>query len=84
MKVEIVFRVLPKSSEINVDTLIEKIKDKISPVKIEKEPIAFGLFAVKFSKIVEDKEGELEKVESKLKKIDEVGEYDVVSTTRLL
>lgn len=84
MSVEVVFRVLPRSSEVNVDELIEKIKDKISPTRVEKEPIAFGLFAVKFSKIVEDKEGELEKVENKLKEIEEVGEYDIVRTTRLL
>ena len=84
MSVEIVLRVFPKSSEVGIDELVEKIKEKVSPEKIEKEPLAFGLFAVKVHKVVEEKEGEAEKIEKEIKEIEGVGECQIISLTRLL
>ena len=84
MKVEVIFRILPKSAEVDIERLKERIEKEIMPEKIEVEPIAFGLNAIKISKIIEDREGELENLESKVKSIEDIGEYDIVSITRLL
>lgn len=84
MKVEVVFRVLPKNAETDIKRLEEEIRKKLLPEKIEREPIAFGIFSIKFSKLVKDEAGELEKIETILKQIDEVGEYDIILITKVL
>lgn len=82
-KVEVVFKVFPKDENVDIKDLKNKIEEEILPEKIEEEPIAFGIVALKFSKIVEDKENEIEKIESKIKNISEIGEYDIISISRL-
>lgn len=83
MRVEVIFRILPKSAEVDIERLKERIEKEIMPEKIEVEPIAFGLNAIKISKIIEEREGELENLESKVKSIEDIGEYDIISMTRL-
>ncbi len=77
-------KVLPKTVEIDLDKLEEKIKSAINPDKIDREPIAFGLVAFHVVKIVQDAGGELENVEKKLKDIEEVGEVEVTGISRSL
>lgn len=77
-------KVLPKTIEIDLDKLEEKIKSAINPDKIDREPIAFGLVAFHVVKIVQDAGGELENVEKKLKDIEEVGEVEVTGISRSL
>ncbi|MHA1743103.1 MAG: elongation factor 1-beta, partial [Candidatus Heimdallarchaeota archaeon] len=62
--------------------LEEKIKSAINPEKIEREPIAFGLVALHVAKFVPDAGGEVEKIEKKLKEIEEVGEVEVTGISR--
>jgi translation elongation factor aEF-1 beta len=76
------FKVLPKTVEVDLDRLEEKIKAAIQPEKIEREPIAFGLVAFHVVKFVPDAGGELEKIENKLKAIEEVGEVEVTGISR--
>jgi translation elongation factor aEF-1 beta len=75
-------KVLPKTVEVDLDKLEEKIKAAIDPEKIQREPIAFGLVAFLIVKYVQDAEGEMEKIESKLKAIEEVGEVEVTAISR--
>jgi translation elongation factor aEF-1 beta len=75
-------KVLPKTVEVDLDKLEEKIKAAIQPEKIEREPIAFGLVAFYVVKVVADAGGELEKIESRLKAIEEVGEVEVTGISR--
>ena len=77
-------KVLPKTIEIDLDKLEEKIKKAINPEKIDREPIAFGLVAFHVVKYVPDSGGEMEKIENKLKAIEEVGEVEVTGITRSL
>jgi len=77
-------KVLPKDVNINLDKLEEKIKAAINPEKIDREPIAFGLVAFHVVKFVPDSGGEMEKVEKKLKEIEEVGEIEVTGISRSL
>lgn len=75
-------KVLPKTVEVDLDKLEEKIKEAIQPEKIEREPIAFGLVAFHVVKFIPDAGGEMEKIEEKLKAIEEVGEVEVTGVSR--
>lgn len=77
-------RVMPKSVEVDLDKLEQRIKESISPDRIERNPIAFGIIAFNIIKIIPDDAKELEVLESKLKSIEEVGEVEVTQITRSL
>jgi len=77
-------KVLPKTVEVDLDKLEEKIKKAIDPEKMQREPIAFGLVALHVVKIVPDAGGQIDELESKLKAIEEVGEIEVIGVTRSL
>ena len=77
-------KVMPKTVEVNLDNLEEKIKAAIRPEKIEREPIAFGLVVFHVVKFIPDAGGELEKIENKLKSIPEIGEIEVTEVTKSL
>jgi elongation factor 1-beta len=82
-KVLVVFRILPKE-DADLSELEEEIVNSIFPEKIEREPIAFGLIALKTSKLVEDQEGEIQKIEEKLNAINSISQVEVVEITRTL
>lgn len=81
-KVLVVFRVMPKSVETDLELLEKRIKESISPERIERIPIAFGIVALNVFKLIPDESGELEKIENKLKSIDLVSEIEVTEVTR--
>ena len=83
-EVIVTFKIMPKAVETNLDELENKIKEEIRPERMEREPIAFGLVALKVTKLVPEASGELEKVENKLKSIEGVGEVEVVEVSRSL
>ena len=75
-------KVLPKTVQTDLDKLEQKIKEAIDPEKMEREPIAFGLVAIHVVKFVPDAGGEVEKVENKLKAIEEIGEIEITGISR--
>jgi len=79
-EVILVFRILPDDME-NFDQ-IKKDLGKLKPDRLEEEPIAFGLKALKFTKIVEDGEGAVDKVEDALGKVDNVKEVETIAVSR--
>ncbi len=83
-EVIVTFKVMPKAIETNLDELESKIKEEIKPERMEREPIAFGLVALKVTKLVPEAGGELEKLENKLRDIEGVGEVEVVEVSRSL
>jgi elongation factor 1-beta len=83
-KVALELRVLPKDVNVNMEKLEKEIMEKIKPEKISKRPIAFGLECVLLIKIVEDAEGEVEKVENSLKEIRDIGQIEVTRISRTL
>ncbi len=83
-EVIVTFKVMPKTVETNLDELENKINEEIKPERMEREPIAFGLVALKVTKLVPEAGGELEKVENKLRNIEDVGEVEVVEVSRSL
>jgi elongation factor 1-beta len=83
-KVLVTFKIMPKDAEVNLDELESSLKNLISPDKISREPIAFGLEAILLSKLIDDAEGELGNLENKIKSLDSVGEVEVVEITRTI
>lgn len=77
-------KVMPKSVEVDLDKLEADIKNSVNPERITREPIAFGLVVFHVTKIVPDAEGEVDKIENRLKAIEEVGEIEVTGITRTL
>ncbi len=78
----VVFKIIPESMD-----LFGKVKaelEKLKPQRLEEEPIAFGLKAWKFTKIIPDEEGTLPALEEKLSRIKGVQTVDNVEISRSL
>ncbi len=82
-KVLMLLRILPEDVNVDIQELKKNILSKIS-ANIQEVPIAFGLVALHVTTIVEDKEGEIGKVEKILKEIKGVGEIEVLEVARTL
>ena len=81
-EVLVYLRVMPASIEVNLEDLEAKIKSAISPEKIVRKPIAFGIVALELLKVVPDAGGVVDELEQKLKSIKEVGEVEIIGITR--
>lgn len=75
-KVVVKIRVIPEHKN-QENQIIERIK----PEKYYKKPFVFGIDALYLEKMIEDKEGELEKIENILREI-EVS-YEIENITRI-
>lgn len=80
----VTFRIMPESVEVDLDSLEKEIKEEINPQRIQRVPIAFGLNAIQMIKIVEEREGEMDRITDKIKSIKGVREVEVVGLTRSL
>jgi len=83
-KVLLVLKVLPSSVEADLNQIKERIVKEIGNVSIREEPIAFGLTALIVNTLIEDREGEVERIENKIKSIENVGEIEVIEVARTL
>jgi len=83
-KVLLTLKVLPSSVEADLNQIKERIVKEIGNVSIKEEPIAFGLTALIVNTLIEDREGEVERIEKKIKSIENVGEIEVIEVARTL
>ncbi|RLE85413.1 MAG: elongation factor 1-beta [Thermoprotei archaeon] len=87
-RVLVLIRVLPKEADISPDILLEKIKktlpDKYQIVRHQHEPIAFGLEALRMTIVIPEEAGGTENLEQTISHIDEVGQIDVLSVSRVI
>lgn len=83
-EVIVTFKVMPESSDVDMDALEARIKESLKPDRMSKEPVAFGIFSLQVIKIIEDAEGEMEKAEGALRSLEGVGEVEVASLTKTL
>lgn len=79
-------KVLPADAEINLDGVTESLKTSV-PEGMElkqyaKEPIAFGLHAIVADFMLDDSEGQMDKLEDAIKSVDGVGEIEVMNISR--
>lgn len=75
---------MPEGIDTNLDFIEETLKKELNPQKMERVPIAFGLNSIEIIKLVEEKEGELERVTNVIKKIEGVRQVEIKSLTRSL
>jgi elongation factor 1-beta len=80
----VTFKIMPEGVETDLDSVEKDIKKEINPQRMERIPIAFGLNAVQIIKLVDEKEGEMDRVTDKIKSIKGVREVEVVGLTRSL
>jgi elongation factor 1-beta len=79
-------KILPAEAETDLDGVIESLKKSI-PEGMEikahaKEPIAFGLNSIVGDFMLDDAEGQMDKLEEAIKGITGVGEIEVMNISR--
>ncbi|MDQ3948658.1 MAG: elongation factor 1-beta [Thermoproteota archaeon] len=79
-------RILPADAESNLENVIESIKKSV-PTGMEMksssmEPIAFGLKALIGDFLLDDAEGQMDKLEESIKSVEGVGEIEVTNISR--
>ncbi|WP_297519458.1 elongation factor 1-beta [Thermococcus sp.] len=81
-------KVMPTDPEINLDELEAKLREalpeKFGLAKVEREPIAFGLVALKFYVLAKDEEGyDLDQVIEAFEKVENVESVSVGTVSRI-
>jgi elongation factor 1-beta len=75
-----VYRIMPASPEKFDD--MKKALEALKPERMEEEPIAFGLKAIKFTKIIPDASGAQDELEKKLESIDLAENVETLMVSR--
>ena len=83
-EVAVTLRLMPESAEANLEKLEAMIRERIKVHSISREPIAFGLEALRVVAVVEDAAGGTEPLEKELSSLPGVGNVQVIGLTRLL
>lgn len=81
-KVICVYRIMPSAPE-KFDN-VKKSLEELKPERLEEEPIAFGLKALKFTKVIPDESGTQDELENKLESIDGVENIETLTVSRSL
>ena len=87
-RVLVSMKIFPTGIEIDREVLKKDIErtlpDYTSVYKFEEEPIAFGLVAIIAHILVpEDRDGSIDEVESSLKKIDKISDFQTLMVRRV-
>ena len=80
-------KILPTGVEIDLDQVAKKIKEAlkegIALRKYTKEPLAFGLYFIKGEFILDDREGQMDALESVIRSVEGVSELQVLNMSRM-
>ncbi len=87
--VVITFKVMPESTEVDLELLKKKISSKLNDFgaevgKVEVEPVAFGLKALHFICVMDENLGSTESVEKDINNLEGVSSIDVVDVRRAI
>ncbi|MFL6498943.1 MAG: elongation factor 1-beta, partial [Nitrososphaera sp.] len=79
-------RILPAEAESNLEGVVELLKRSV-PEGMEMkcstlEPVAFGLKAIVGDFLLDDAEGQMDKLEESIKAVEGVGELEVMNISR--
>ena len=79
-------RILPAEAESNLEDVVQLIKRSV-PEGMEMksstlEPIAFGLKAIVGDFLLDDAEGQMDKLEESIKSVEGAGELEVMNISR--
>jgi len=79
-------RIMPADAESNIDNVLQSIKKSMPQGMDMKghaiEPIAFGLKAIIGDFLLDDAEGQMDKLEESIKNVEGVGEIEVTNISR--
>ena len=79
-------KILPFDAETNLDvvskSLTYNIPSGMELNSVTKEPVAFGLFSLLIDFIMDDSEGQMDKLEHFLESTHGVGQFEVVTMSR--
>lgn len=77
----VTFRIMPKEIDTDLKKIEKEVNKKIKPQRTETIPIAFGLNALKIIKLVEEKEGEIDRITEEIMNIPGVQNVEVLDLT---
>lgn len=83
-EVKVTFKIMPESGDTDISQIESQVKSKMEVKSVEKEPIAFGLVALKVTVALMDAEGVVDKMEEELRALKGVGEVEVAEISRYL
>ena len=79
-------KILPSDAETNLDEVSKMLSDTIPSgmelKSVTKEAVAFGLFSLLIDFIMDDSEGQMDKLEHFLESTHGVGQFEVVTMSR--
>jgi elongation factor 1-beta len=85
-KLVIRVKILPSDADTNLDAvsklLSESMPERMELNAVSKEPVAFGLFSLLADFILDDAEGQMDKLEDFLGKTEGIGQFEVVTMSR--
>jgi len=83
-EVAVVLRVMPEGADVDLDRIEREVRACVDARKLEREPIAFGLTALRVLTVVPDAAGGTDEVERRISDIDGVRSVEVIDVRRLL
>lgn len=89
-QVVVTIKIMPESPEVNLSVVELEAKKKIidfageGDIKVEQEPVAFGLKALKIMFVMNEAQGSTEKLEDDLKDIKDVQSVEVSDVRRAI
>ncbi|MBN1923258.1 MAG: elongation factor 1-beta [Nanoarchaeota archaeon] len=85
-QVVITFKIMPESPDVDLTALQSKAESIISKAgevgKVEIEPIAFGLKALKIFAIMDESKGSPDNIENELSSLENVSRAEVIDVRR--
>ena len=89
-RVVVTLKIMPESPETDLNSIEAQAKSRISDfsqskeMKIEQEPIAFGLKALKITFVMDESKGSTDILEESIKTISGVNSVEVVDVRRAI